>query len=108
VVELSSRCNHVFETPRDKFVWTSAIRFTFTKLLTGRANRSPRSAPRGLNGFALRRKVRTIVTGGSCRHRALAPLGMAAARDKLGSNENVLCIFGDAALTNGISFEALQ
>ena len=33
---------------------------------------------------------------------------MAAARDKRGTNENVVCIFGDAALTNGISFEALN
>ena len=33
---------------------------------------------------------------------------MAAARDRQGSNENVVCVFGDAALTNGISFEALN
>src|SRR5665213_1954896 len=29
-------------------------------------------------------------------------------RDKRGTNENVVCIFGDAALTNGISFEAMN
>ena len=33
---------------------------------------------------------------------------MAAARDKSGTDENVVCIFGDAALTNGISFEAMN
>jgi 1-deoxy-D-xylulose-5-phosphate synthase len=33
---------------------------------------------------------------------------MAAARDKNGTDENIVCIFGDAALTNGISFEALN
>ena len=33
---------------------------------------------------------------------------MAAARDKRGSDEHIVCIFGDAALTNGISFEALN
>src|SRR5664279_301595 len=33
---------------------------------------------------------------------------MAAARDKKGTDENVVCIFGDAALTNGISFEAMN
>ena len=37
-----------------------------------------------------------------------AALGIAAARDKRGSDENVVAIFGDAALTNGISFEALN
>jgi 1-deoxy-D-xylulose-5-phosphate synthase len=33
---------------------------------------------------------------------------MASARDKKGTDENVVCIFGDAALTNGISFEAMN
>jgi hypothetical protein len=33
---------------------------------------------------------------------------MAAARDKRGTDEHVVCIFGDAALTNGISFEAMN
>ena len=33
---------------------------------------------------------------------------MCAARDQRGSDENVVAIFGDAALTNGISFEALN
>src|SRR5260221_139002 len=33
---------------------------------------------------------------------------MAAARDQRQGDENVVCIFGDAALTNGISCEALN
>jgi len=37
-----------------------------------------------------------------------AALGMAAARDQRSTDENVIAIFGDAALTNGISFEALN
>jgi 1-deoxy-D-xylulose-5-phosphate synthase len=37
-----------------------------------------------------------------------AALGMCAARDKRGSDEQVVCVFGDAALTNGISFEAMN
>src|SRR5207248_10926392 len=37
-----------------------------------------------------------------------AALGICAARDQLGTDENVVAIFGDAALTNGISFEALN
>jgi 1-deoxy-D-xylulose-5-phosphate synthase len=35
------------------------------------------------------------------------PWGLRPGRD-LGSDENVVAIFGDAALTNGISFEALN
>jgi len=33
---------------------------------------------------------------------------MCAARDKRKSDENIICVFGDAALTNGISYEALN
>ena len=37
-----------------------------------------------------------------------AALGICAARDQRGSDESVVAIFGDAGLTNGISFEALN
>ena len=63
----------------------------------------------GLNGFALRTESPHDCYGAGHAGTALsAALGMAAARDKRGTDENVVCIFGDAALTNGISFEALN
>ena len=37
-----------------------------------------------------------------------AALGICAARDQRGTDENVVAIFGDAALTNGNSFEAMN
>ncbi len=37
-----------------------------------------------------------------------AALGMAVARDMAGGDENVIAVAGDAAFTNGISFEALN
>ena len=37
-----------------------------------------------------------------------AALGMAVARDLAGGNEHVVAVAGDAAFTNGISFEALN
>ena len=37
-----------------------------------------------------------------------AALGMAVARDLAGGNEHVIAVAGDAAFTNGISFEALN
>ena len=40
--------------------------------------------------------------------RLSAALGIAVARDQLKSDEHVVSIFGDAAPTNGISFEALN
>jgi 1-deoxy-D-xylulose-5-phosphate synthase len=110
VVELSLALHRVFSTPRDKFVWDVSHQSYVHKLLTGRRNRfhSIRTTG-GLNGFALRSESEHDCYGAGHAGTALsAALGMAAARDRRGSDEHVVCVFGDAALTNGISFEALN
>src|SRR3982751_587512 len=110
VVELTLALHHVFSTPKDKFVWDVSHQIYVHKLLTGRKDRfhTIRQTD-GLNGFALRTESPHDCFGAGHAGTALsAALGMAAARDKRGTDENVVCIFGDAALTNGISFEALN
>ena len=110
VVELTLALHRVFTTPKDKFVWDVSHQAYVHKLLTGRRDRfhSIRTSG-GLNGFALRAESPHDCYGAGHAGTALsAALGMAAARDKLGTDENIVCIFGDAALTNGISFEALN
>src|SRR5258706_2735766 len=110
VVELTIALHYVFATPTDKFVWDVSHQSYVHKLLTGRKNRfhTIRTTD-GLNGFSLRTESEHDCYGAGHAGTALsAALGMAAARDQRGSNEHVVCIFGDAALTNGISFEALN
>src|SRR3954447_10704094 len=110
VVELSIALHRVFNTPKDKFIWDVSHQAYVHKLLTGRRNRfnTIRSTD-GLNGFALRSESPHDCYGAGHAGTALsAALGMCAARDQKKSDENVVCIFGDAALTNGISFEALN
>jgi len=110
VVELTIALHRVFNTPRDKFVWDVSHQVYVHKLLTGRKDRfNAIRTTGGLNGFALRTESPHDCYGAGHAGTALsAALGMAAARDKRGSDEHVICIFGDAALTNGISFEALN
>src|SRR6516165_1073572 len=110
VVELTLSLHRVFNTPKDRFVWDVSHQVYVHKMLTGRKNRFQAIRQTGgLNGFALRTESEHDCFGAGHAGTALsAALGMAAARDKRGSNENVVCIFGDAALTNGISFEALN
>jgi 1-deoxy-D-xylulose-5-phosphate synthase len=110
VVELSLALHYVFESPRDKFVWDVSHQAYVHKLLTGRKRRFPTiRTTDGLCGFALRSESEHDAFGAGHAGTALsAALGMCAARDRLGSNEHVVCVFGDAALTNGISFEALN
>jgi 1-deoxy-D-xylulose-5-phosphate synthase len=110
VVELTIALHSVFTTPRDKFVWDVSHQVYVHKILTGRKNRFRTIRQTGgLNGFALRTESPHDCFGAGHAGTALsAALGMAAARDKKGTAENIVCIFGDAALTNGISFEALN
>ena len=110
VVELTIALHYVFSTPTDKFVWDVSHQSYVHKLLTGRKNRfhTIRTTD-GLNGFSLRTESEHDCYGAGHAGTALsAALGMAAARDQRGSSENIVTIFGDAALTNGISFEALN
>ena len=110
VVELSIALHYVFNTPQDKFVWDVSHQCYVHKLLTGRKNRfNTIRTTGGLNGFALRTESPHDSYGAGHAGTALsAALGMCAARDKMNGNENVVCVFGDAALTNGISYEALN
>jgi 1-deoxy-D-xylulose-5-phosphate synthase len=110
VVELTIALHRVFSTPRDKFVWDVSHQVYVHKLLTGRKDRfHTMRTTGGLNGFALRTESEHDSYGAGHAGTALsAALGMCAARDQRQSGEHVVCIFGDAALTNGISFEALN
>src|SRR5437868_14495676 len=110
VVELTLALHSVFSTPKDRFVWDVSHQSYVHKLLTGRKDRfhTIRTTD-GLNGFSLRTESEHDCYGAGHAGTALsAALGMCAARDQRKSDENVVCIFGDAALTNGISFEALN
>src|ERR1051326_988507 len=110
VVELTIALHYVFSTPTDKFVWDVSHQSYVHKLLTGRKNRfhTIRTTD-GLCGFSMRNESEHDCYGAAHAGTALsAALGIGAARDQRGTDENVVAIFGDAALTNGISFEAMN
>jgi 1-deoxy-D-xylulose-5-phosphate synthase len=79
-------------------------------MLTGRNDRFETiRQPGGLNGFMLRTESEHDSYGAGHAGTALsAALGMAVARDMSGGKEHVVALCGDAAFTNGISFEALN
>jgi 1-deoxy-D-xylulose-5-phosphate synthase len=110
VVELTLALHYVFNTPQDKFVFDVSHQVYTHKILTGRRERfGTIRQPGGLNGFALRTECEHDCYGAGHAGTALsAALGMAAARDLAGGTENIIAIAGDAAFTNGISFEALN
>ena len=110
VVELTLALHTVFETPKDKFVFDVSHQAYVHKMLTGRMDRlDTMRQPGGLNGFMLRTESEHDCYGAGHAGTALsAALGMAVARDLAGGTEHVIALAGDAAFTNGISFEALN
>src|SRR6201996_9273933 len=110
VVELTLAMHYVFDTPRDSFVFDVSHQAYVHKLLTGREKQFETiRQPGGLNGFMLRTESEHDCYGAGHAGTALsAALGMAVARDLAGGSEHVIAVAGDAAFTNGISFEALN
>ena len=110
VVELTLALHAVFDTPQDKLLFDVSHQAYIHKILTGRLDRfETLRQPGGLNGFMLRTESEHDCYGAGHAGTALsAALGMAVARDLSGGNEHVVAVAGDAAFTNGISFEALN
>lgn len=110
VVELTIALHRVFQTPKDKFVFDVAHQGYVHKMLTGRLDRIHTIRQyQGLNGFLLRTESEHDCYGAGHAGTALsAALGMAAGRDLAGTDDNVIAVAGDAALTCGISYEALN
>jgi 1-deoxy-D-xylulose-5-phosphate synthase len=110
VVELTIAMHYVFDTPTDSFVFDVSHQAYVHKLLTGREKLFHTiRQPGGLNGFMLRTESEHDSYGAGHAGTALsAALGMAVARDMSGGSEHIVALAGDAAFTNGISFEALN
>ena len=110
VVELTIAMHVVFDTPVDSLIFDVSHQAYVHKLLTGRERHFHTiRQPGGLNGFMLRTESEHDSYGAGHAGTALsAALGMAVARDMSGGSEHIVALAGDAAFTNGISFEALN
>lgn len=109
-VELTIALLKIFDPPRDKLIWDVSHQAYTYKILTGRRGRfHTLRQTDGLSGFLSRAESPYDAFGAGHAGTALsAALGMAAARDRRGSDEHVLAVVGDGALGCGSSFEALN
>ncbi|KMJ60001.1 1-deoxy-D-xylulose-5-phosphate synthase [Bacillus sp. LL01] len=110
VVELTIALHKVFDSPKDKFLWDVGHQAYVHKILTGRACEfGTLRKYKGLCGFPKRNESEHDVweTGHSSTSLSGA-MGMAAARDIKGTDEYVIPIIGDGALTGGMALEALN
>lgn len=109
-VELTMALHLCMTFPEDKLVWDVGHQAYVHKLLTGRADAfGTLRQMGGLSGFP---KVKenpcdTFDTGHSSTSISVAQ-GFAKARDLRGTNEKVVAVIGDGALSGGMAFEALN
>lgn len=110
VVELTIAMHFVFDCPTDFFTWDVSHQGYVHKLLTGRRESVKHMRQfGGACGFLMRSESQFDHFGAGHAGTALsAAVGMAAARDMKGSGEHVVAVIGDAALTCGVTFEALN
>ncbi len=110
VIELTIALHYVFDTPDDRLVWDVGHQAYPHKILTGRRERMATLRQKGgLAGFPSRQESPYDAFGaGHASTSISAALGMAAAAKQLGEERQVVAIIGDAAMSSGMAFEALN
>ena len=110
VVELTVALHYVFDTPADRLIWDVGHQAYPHKILTERRDRI-RSLRQGggLSGFTKRAESDYDPFGAGHSSTSIsAALGMAAARDLDGGDNNVIAVIGDGAMSAGMAFEAMN
>lgn len=110
IVELTIALHHVFNSPQDKFIFDVGHQTYVHKLLTGRNPRFPTlRQTEGLSGFSHPpESPHDHFYSGHAGNALSLALGVAKNRDLRKKDEMILPILGDAALTCGLTLEAMN
>ena len=110
VVELTVALHYVFDTPDDRLIWDVGHQAYPHKILTERRDRiRTLRQGGGLSGFTKRAEsIYDPFGAGHSSTSISAGLGMAAARDLAGKDNNVVAVIGDGAMSAGMAFEAMN
>lgn len=109
-VELTLALHHVFDSPKDKFIWDVSHQTYTHKLLTGRVKDFHTIRQyKGLCGFSHpKESPYDHFYAGHAGTALSLGLGVAKSRDLQQEDDYVIPIIGDATLTCGMSLEALN
>jgi 1-deoxy-D-xylulose-5-phosphate synthase len=110
VVELTVALHYVFEMPKDKIIWDVGHQAYVHKILTGRKNRFGELRKyRGLYGYLKPSESKyDIVHAGHSSTSISIAQGIYEANRINGTEENIVVVIGDGAMTAGMSYEALN
>ena len=109
-VELTIALHHVFESPRDRFIWDVGHQSYPHKILTGRKSQMDRIRQiGGISGFPCRTESEHDTFGaGHAGTSISAALGVALGLRKTTPGARVVAVVGDGSLSAGMTFEALN
>jgi 1-deoxy-D-xylulose-5-phosphate synthase len=110
VVELTIALHRLLDSPRDRIVWDTGHQAYPHKLLTGRFERfGTLRQLGGIGGFPRRSESEhDVFDGGHAGTGLSIGQGLATARDLRHGTERIAVVVGDAAITSGLSLEALN
>ncbi|MEU5839146.1 1-deoxy-D-xylulose-5-phosphate synthase [Streptomyces diacarni] len=109
VVELTLALHRVFDSPKDKVLFDTGHQSYVHKVLTGRQDFSRLRAKGGLSGYPSRAESAHDVIENSHASTVLGWAdGLAKANEVRGSDDHVVAVIGDGALTGGMAWEALN
>lgn len=109
-VELTIALHRVFDTPKDKLIWDVGHQSYVHKMLTGRLEQMDTLRRLdGVCGFPRRAESpHDCFDTGHSSTSLSAAMGFAHARELRGTDERIVAIIGDGALTGGMAYEALN
>ncbi len=109
-VELTVALHYLYNTPKDKIVWDVGHQAYSHKILTGRRDSFVNNRKyKGISGFPKMSESKYDAFGvGHSSTSISAALGMVVAAGLNKTNEKVVAVIGDGALTGGLAFEGLN
>ena len=110
IVEITLALHTVFASPKDKIIWDTSHQSYVHKMVTGRLDKMYTIRQEdGLSGFAkISESDHDIFGAGHASTALSAGLGLACARDQGEKDHAVISVIGDASLSGGMAFEALN
>ncbi len=110
VVELTVAIHAVFDTPKDKLIWDVGHQCYPHKILTGRRDRiRTLRQGNGLAGFTKRAESEYDPFGAAHSSTSIsAGVGFSTAAKLQGTDENVIAVIGDGAMSAGMAYEAMN
>jgi 1-deoxy-D-xylulose-5-phosphate synthase len=109
VVELTIALHRVFDSPKDRILFDTGHQCYVHKLLTGRQDFAKLKSKGGLSGYPSRAESEHDVIENSHASTVLGWAdGLAKANELRHSDDHVVAVIGDGALTGGMAWEALN